>query len=290
MSAAPDKRLNVYRADLADSRLRNVVDAAAYVTGAPAGIVAAVANIHARPDQASECVSQSLYGETVRVFEKKDGWRWIQCDADGYVGYVEAEDVSDSQPNPTHVVTVPRTFLYDGADLRHRVEIHLSMGSRLKITGTAETRGTRYAITHDRLAVIASHVAPLDHREADYVAVADRFLETPYLWGGRSGFGLDCSGLVQLAMAMAGLKAPRDTDMQAAGVGDAVDPGRDYSALRRGDLVFWKGHVAIMRDRESILHASGHTMVVTVEPLAAAVSRIAHLYGPPTGFRRPKIQ
>ncbi|MBW8638079.1 C40 family peptidase [Hoeflea sp. WL0058] len=290
MSAAPDKRLNAYRADLADSRLRNVVDAAAYVTGAPAVIVAPVSNIHARPDKASECVSQSLYGETVRVFEEKDRWRWIQCDADGYVGYVAAEDVGETQTEPTHMVVVPRTFLYDGADLRHRVEASLSMGSRLKINGTSETRGTQYAMTQDGFAVIASHVAPLDRREADYVAVAERFLETPYLWGGRSGFGLDCSGLVQLAMAMAGLKAPRDTDMQAAGVGDAVDPGPDYGALRRGDLVFWKGHVAIMRDRESILHASGHTMIVKEEPLADAVSRIAHLYGPPTGFRRPKIQ
>lgn len=290
MSAVPDRRLNAFRADLADIRLRDVVDAAAYVAGEPAAIAAPVSNIHARPDRASECVSQSLYGETVRVFEKQDGWRWIQCDADGYVGYIEAEDVSHVRSEPTHIVTVPRTFLYDGADLRYRVVARLSMGSRLKITGAAETRGTRYAMTHDGFAVIASHIAPVDHLEKDYVAVADRFLETPYLWGGRSGFGLDCSGLVQLAMAMAGLNAPRDTDMQAAGVGAAVDPGSDYGALRRGDLVFWKGHVAIMRDRETILHASGHTMLVTVEPLAEAASRIAHLYGSPTGFRRPEFQ
>ncbi len=290
MSVAPDRRLHAYRADLADSRLRGVVDAAAYVTGRPAAIVAPVSNIHARPDRASECASQALYGETVSIFEEKDGWLWVQCDADEYVGYVAAEDVAERQAEPTHIVTVPRTFLYDGADLRHRVEATLSMGSRLKITGTMETRGTQYAMTQDGFAVIANHVAPLDYRADDYVDVAGRFLETPYLWGGRSGFGLDCSGLVQLAMMMAGAKAPRDSDMQAAGVGDAVDPGPDYGELRRGDLVFWKGHVAIMRDRETILHASGHTMMVTEEPLADAVSRIAHLYGSPTGFRRPKFQ
>ena len=121
----------------------------------------------------------------------------------------------------------------------------------------------------------------------DYVGVAEQLLSTPYLWGGASAFGIDCSGFVQLSMRMTGRSAPRDSDMQAAHLGEPLDPGKDFAGLRRGDLVFWKGHIAIMLDGRNIIHANGHTMMVSREPLAEAVERIAYLYGGPTGFRRP---
>jgi cell wall-associated NlpC family hydrolase len=117
--------------------------------------------------------------------------------------------------------------------------------------------------------------------------VAEALLSTPYLWGGTSAFGIDCSGLVQLSMRMAGRTVPRDTDMQASGLGEPFDPGADLAGLRRGDLVFWKGHVAIMLDGKNIIHANGHAMMVSRERLSDAVERIAYLYGGPTGFRRP---
>jgi cell wall-associated NlpC family hydrolase len=154
------------------------------------------------------------------------------------------------------------------------------------VTGTAETRGTRYALLSTGEAMIAGHLRPLGDHAPDFVSVAETFLETPYLWGGSSAFGIDCSGLVQLSLRMAGQDVLRDSDMQAAGLGEAFDPGADFSGLRRGDLVFWKGHVAIMTDAANIVHASGHTMTVTRETLAAAVERIGYLYGGPTGFRR----
>ena len=134
--------------------------------------------------------------------------------------------------------------------------------------------------------MIASHCRPLDaERPTDPVTVAATFLETPYLWGGRSGFGLDCSGLVQISFATTGYSAPRDSDMQAERLGAAIDPEKD--GLQRGDLVFWKGHVGFIEDDgKTLLHASGGTMTVTREPLAAAIARIANLYGQPTGYRR----
>jgi cell wall-associated NlpC family hydrolase len=135
--------------------------------------------------------------------------------------------------------------------------------------------------------IVASHLAPLNETAADYVSVAETLLFTPYLWGGTSAFGVDCSGLVQLSMRMAGKVALRDTDMQAESIGGTLDPGRDLAALRRGDLVFWKGHVGIMADRENLLHANGYTMMVSRENIHHAVGRIAPLYGQPTCFRRP---
>jgi cell wall-associated NlpC family hydrolase len=188
--------------------------------------------------------------------------------------------------NTTHVVCKPRSFVYPGPDLRFPPVHALSMASRVAVSGRADTRGTEYAVLADGSAMIAAHLKPAgDIPFTDPVAVAAMFLETPYLWGGRSGFGIDCSGLVQIALAMTGRRAPRDSDQQAAGLGHAVDPASD--GLRRGDLVFWKGHVGFLEDEHTLLHASGGTMTVTREPLAAAIDRIARLYGPPTGYRRP---
>lgn len=135
--------------------------------------------------------------------------------------------------------------------------------------------------------MIADHIAPLPYAAPDYVEIAALFLQTPYLWGGTSGFGLDCSGLVRLSMAMCGSVVPRDTDMQAAGLGTEIDPGSGFADLQRGDLVFWKGHVAIAEDCRTAIHASGHSMRVVREPMKDAIARIARLYGHPTCVRRP---
>ncbi len=161
------------------------------------------------------------------------------------------------------------------------------MGSQISVTGYAETRGTNYAVLPSGEAIVAGHLVPKDAVANDYVTVAETLLNTPYLWGGSSGFGIDCSGLVQLSLRMTGRNVLRDTDMQAETVGSAIEAGAAYENLRRGDLVFWKGHVAIMTDAENMIHANGHTMLVSREPLEAALERIGYLYGKPTGFRRP---
>jgi len=163
----------------------------------------------------------------------------------------------------------------------------LSIGSRIALGDTVETRGTLYRlVAGGTKAVVASHVAPLDAPpEPDYVAVAERFLNVPYLWGGRTSLGLDCSALVQLSLMVAGADAPRDTDMQRDGLGSPVGGGIAAS-LRRGDLVFWPGHVAIVTSPDTIVHASGHHMTVVTEPLADAIARIGATNRPPAMVRR----
>lgn len=282
-----DARLNAMRADLADIRLQGRVDATRFVAGKPARIAVAVADVRKAPGPQSGVNTQFLFGDAVQVFEDKDGWAWVQGQCDSYVGYVASHSLGAVGQAPTHVVSVPRSFVYPGADLRFPPSGPLSMGSAVTVAGNAETRGTAYAVLASGEAMISAHLTPVADHAGDYVSVAETFVGTPYLWGGASGFGIDCSGLVQLSMRMAGRDVLRDSDMQAQSLGGPLDPGTDFSGLRRGDLVFWKGHVAIMTDSENMVHASGHTMLVSREGLRAAVERIGYLYGGPTGFRRP---
>jgi cell wall-associated NlpC family hydrolase len=284
---ARDSRLHAFRSDLADARLKGEVAAERFVAGRPARIIAAVADMRKAPRPDAGLNTQLLFGDDVLVFEDAEGWAWIQAERDGYVGYVADTVLGATDHAPTHIVSVPRTFLYPGPDLRFPIAGQLSMGSAVTVAGAAETRGTTYALLPSGEAIISGHLRLMAEPAADYVTVAETFLATPYLWGGASGFGIDCSGLVQLAMRMAGRQVLRDSDMQAATIGEPLDPGPDFAGLRRGDLVFWKGHVAIMTDPQTMIHANGHTMLVSREGLKEAVARIGYLYGGPTGFRRP---
>jgi cell wall-associated NlpC family hydrolase len=284
---ARDARLHAFRPDLADIRLRGEVPAERFVAGQPARIAVAVADIRKAPSLDAGVDTQALFGADVRVFERAAGWAWIQAESDGYVGYVSETMLGDQGDQPTHLVSAPRSFVYPGPDLKLPRAGELSMGSAVAIEGYAETRGTRYALLPSGQALIAGHLRPVDEYASDYVAVAETLLNTPYLWAGVSAFGIDCSGLVQLAMRMAGKNVLRDSDMQAESIGEAIKPGPGFSGLQRGDLVFWKGHVAIMTDSENMIHANGHTMLVSRERLSDAVDRIGYLYGGPTGFRRP---
>lgn len=283
MSELPDRRLHAYRPDLADESLADRVKAERYTTGEAASVSVPLAELRPRPDLASGIDTQLLFGEPLRVFERKDGWAWVQAEEDGYVGYMPETQLAAAF-QPSHWISVPRTFVYPCAELRTVPLCALSLGSRINVVSEAETRGTRYLLLDNGGAIIARHAVPFSENvNADYVSIAAEFLHTPYLWGGRSAFGIDCSGLVQLAMMSAGIKAPRDSDMQAR-FGETIE----RQDLQRGDLVFWKGHVGIMEDGEIMLHANGHTMSVAREPLAAAIERIGWLYGQPTDYRRVK--
>lgn len=278
-----DRRLNAFRPDLAEASLRGKVEAERFVEGSKAQIVTPVVAVRPEPDLASGIDTELLMGEEVTVFERSSGWCWVKSLSDGYVGYLPEGAIKQGTAAATHIVIPQRTFLYPEPELRKPHVAVLSMGSRVRVSGTAEARGNHYVVLDDGTAIFARHVESIGHNDGgDYVDVALRFLETPYLWGGRSGLGIDCSGLVQLALSMTGRAAPRDTDMQAAGLGEPIA----REELRRGDFVFWKGHVAIMEDPETIVHANGHTMTVARENFAAAVERIGWLYQQPTGYRR----
>jgi len=281
MTKMLDRRLHAFRPDLADETLQGTVEAENFVHGEPARITVPVAQLRPVPDLSRGIDTELLLGETVRVFDRADGFAWVQADQDGYVGYLP-DTMLGAPEEPTHRIAVPRTFLYPEPELRKPPVAALSMGSRITVAGEAENRGTRYFVLSDGGAVVARHCLPVSETmDDDYVAVAEKFIETPYLWGGRSGFGLDCSALVQLSRMMVGKSAPRDSDMQAS-FGSAITRGE----LCRGDLVFWKGHVGIMENEETLLHANGHTMSVARENFEAAVKRIGWLYDQPTGYRR----
>lgn len=282
-----DRRLNAFHAELADIRLSGKVAAPRFVEGVAASVFAPVCDLRREPRHDCPIDHQLLAGETVRRFDERDGWSFVQEAFSGYVGWAPSEALTLEAIAATHVVCVPRSFVYPGADLKFPSSRALSMGSRVCVTGETVTRGSRYLLLASGEALFAGHLRPLEVADSDYVAVARRFLGTPYLWGGTSGFGVDCSGLVHLAMRMCGRAVLRDSDMQAATLGEEIDPGPDLADLARGDLVFWRGHVAIVEGDGNLLHASGHVMQVVSEPLKPALDRIAGAFEPAIGFRRP---
>jgi cell wall-associated NlpC family hydrolase len=252
------------------------------------GVTSAVADLRPRPDPNAGVDAQLLYGDLVEGFARKDGWVCVRCLNDGYVGWTAETGLAPAAAEaPTHTIVAARSFAYPGPDLKHPARRALSMGSRVRVTDEAETRGTVYVRIETGEWLVARHIAPIGKPAADFVSIAEWLIATPYLWGGGSGFGLDCSGLVQLAMRMCGRTVLRDSDMQAATIGRPIESGSDYSDLRRGDLVFWKGHVAICAGPNRLLHANGFSMDVREEPLDQALARIAGTFSEPTGYRRP---
>ncbi len=284
-----DPRVHAFRPDLADARLKGRVQADRFGEGAPRLVVAGNAPLKARPAPDAPLASEILRGETFTVFDAgREGWSWGQLATDGYVGYVPTDALGAATAPITHRITALRAFVYPGPDMKLPPLGALPLSARVALAGEATTRGTRYALlAASEGAIVASQATPIaTPPEPDFVAVAERFLNAPYLWGGRTSLGLDCSALVQLALGEAGVSAPRDTDLQERALGHAVD-GSIAAPLRRGDLVFWRGHVGILIDGEYMLHASGSHTIVTIEALTAAVDRIERAGGGrPSSVRR----
>lgn len=231
-------------------------------------------------------LTEAIHGEDVLIFDEPEGWAWLQLADDGYVGYAEAAALTAPSGAPTHRVTALRTFVYPGPDLKLPPVSWLPLNAQVALGEETVTRGTSYRHVTGGGAIASAHVVPLGALPAsDFVAVAERFDGTPYLWGGKSAAGLDCSALVQLSLAAAGMAVPRDTDLQEA----ALTPlaGGLSGALRRGDLVFWPGHVGILTAPDRLLHANAHHMAVAEESLDEAVRRIAARGTSVSSVRRP---
>jgi hypothetical protein len=282
-----DRRVTPARADLADERLRGTVEAERFSAGTLRRVVAPSTPLRAHPSPEVPFDTEALMGEAVTVYDENEGWAWGRLEADGYVGYLSAEALGASDPAPTHRVAALRTFVHPAPNLKLPPRADLSLGAAVAVLEEGLGRDGDWVRIGEAAFVFAGHLAPLDVYESDFVAVAERFVGTPYLWGGKTSLGLDCSGLIQLALAAAGIEAPRDTDMQEKALGSPVELRPDLSGLRRGDLVFWKGHVGAMLDAARLLHANAHHMAVAAEPLAESEARIRlKSFGPIVAVRR----
>jgi cell wall-associated NlpC family hydrolase len=269
---ALDRRLNAYRADLADARLRGVVAAPLYVEGRAARIVVGRAPVRRTPEAQAEIDTFCHYGERVLVFGEAGGHAWCQSLFDFYVGYVEASHVAiGPAPDPTHFVATLGSYCYDAPDLRSAVADFLPRHSAVAVAETGlVTRGTEYARLDTGSYLPLACLAPQPPRSSDIVAAAALYLGVPYLWGGRSWLGIDCSGLVQSAFRDIGVTVPRDTDMQRDAIGEAAAVGR-AADLRRGDLLYLPGHVLIHAGDGAVIHADGISMIVRRDGLAGLI-------------------
>jgi hypothetical protein len=277
-----DPRLTPARADLAAEHLRGLVEAARFVSGVPRAVIESQTPVRRAPSPDAPLDTEALMGEYVAVYEMTDeGWAWGQLADDGYVGWIPAAALGGPGPEPTHKVVAVRTLVFPGPSIKLPPLAALPFGARVAVTDIAEP----FSVTANGGHIPTRHLAPFTFAEPDFVAVAERFLGTPYLWGGKSSLGIDCSGLVQLALGASGFACPRDTDLQERALGAPVT-SPDFSQLRRGDLIFWTGHVAIARDPQTLLHANAFHMAVAHEPIAAAVARIRTSDGEPTSVRR----
>lgn len=235
------------------------------------------ASVRVAPQHQAAQVTEMLFGEAVTTGSRIDGWAYVTSIADGYSGYVPEEDLA-TLAWPTARVRSLMAPAFSMANLKAPVCKHLPLNARLEVEGLAGDflRIGVGAYVHKR------HVSSISEVESDFVAVAERFLGAAYVWGGKTSQGLDCSGLVQTSLQACGLACPRDSHQQEAALGSPVAD----APVRRGDLVFWKGHVGIMRDADVLLHANMFHLEVASEPLAQAVARISPIAGPITAVKR----
>ena len=268
MANGPDPRVTPARGDIAAIHLRDAVEADEYVSGQLMSVAVPAAPMTAKPHGEAEMTTQLLFGEGFTAYEIRGGWAWGQSAVDNYVGYVpEADLIHAPAADPTHRVRALQAIIYAEPDMKTRPIGAIPFGSRVI---RAEGAGNCAALDPGGYTPEAAF-EPLGRQEPLWVATAERFIGAPYLWGGRTPAGLDCSGLVQIALQSAGMSCPRDSDQQMAALGREVK-AKD---LKRGDLVFWKGHVGIMTSPVKILHANAHHMEVASEAFEAARDRIA---------------
>ncbi len=256
-----DPRLTPSNGRVARDVLRGIVPADEYLAGAARQVSVSVADLLRAPDGPRD--RQLLMGETVCVLEVRDGWAFIQADKDGYCGYVLGSSLG-AQSEATHWINAPSTHIYESANFKSRDVMALSFGSKITVLQMhARFAQTTYGF------IPREHIKSVDDIERSPAQVARLFLGTPYLWGGNSRFGIDCSGLVQASLLACGVACAGDSDLQESHL------GRDATGNpKAGDLLFWKGHVAMLADAKTLIHANAHSMSVVLEGLDVARARI----------------
>ena len=282
MSDRPDPRLFPYRHDLAARGLEDIVAAPRYVDGAERQVTASAAPVMKAPSDDARLETEALFGETVTVYETGDGWSWGQVGTDGYVGYLPEHALAPVAWDTTHYVRVPRTYIFPEPDIKSGPPRLISLMARVGVDSAADGFSQ---LAGSGGYVFSGHLAAIGEHERDFVSVAQDLIGTPYLWGGRQTLGFDCSALVQLSLAACGVDCPRDSDMQESALGTAHG-GTGLRNLQRGDLVFWKGHVAIMVDAVRMIHCNACHMRVFIEDVRGAVDRIAAAGSRVTSIRR----
>jgi cell wall-associated NlpC family hydrolase len=276
---ALDPRIHPFRPEIAASHLKGQVEAERFIEGTRYEVIEPNTPLRHAPSHEARLDSEALFGEHVIIYEIEEGWAWGQLETDGYVGWLSANALAKPGAAATHKVIVPRTLCFPAPDIKRPPLAALPLGARLAVVRQDE----RFAVTAAGWHIPEAHLAPTKAKASDFVAVAEALLGAPYLWGGKTSLGIDCSGLVQVALQAAAIACPRDSDMQELSLGKPSSP----ADLRRGDLVFWKGHVAIARDHETLLHANAHAMMVAIEKFTDAVRRIKAGGGEVTSVKRP---
>ena len=276
---ALDPRINPFRPEIAASHLRGHVEAKRFVEGNRHQIIEPFTALRHAPSHDARLDTEALLGESITIYETTDeGWAWGQLETDGYVGWLSSDALGAVGAAPTHKIVVPRALAFATPDIKRPPAAALPMGAR----GTVTRQDERFAVTALGWHIPEVYLTPIKVRQPDFVAVAQRFVGVPYLWGGKTALGLDCSGLVQISLQAAGMSCPRDSDMQELALGKLSS----LASLRRGDLMFWKGHVAIAIDPETLIHANAHHMMVAIEPAADAIMRIKAAGAEVTSVRR----
>jgi len=273
-----DPRLTPARPDLAAKHLEGKVQAARFVEGMPYEVNDPVVPVRRAPQPDSPLDTEALMGERLSIYEiTEEGWAWGQLENDDYVGWLPASALVPPALARSHKVSAVRTLAFPGPSIKLPPLHGLPFGAQVeldRVEGALAFTSAGY--------IPFRHLVPIADKGSDFVGVAERFVGSPYLWGGKTSLGIDCSGLVQIALNACGHHCPRDTYMQEVSLGQPVS----VSDLRRGDLIFWHGHVAIARDAQTMIHANAFHMAVAIEPIAEAVARIRDMGSEITSVKR----